>query len=404
LLEPIDLTDKPPIHGIYASALPDRPAISQNRLTRATSSARSRTRAERRSPLKPALMIAGALACFGAGTAVPQLQALMSSGTSYWGILDTASGPSASVDQLAKLDALKSAKPQAAVPISGPANSGVAQPASGTQTPPASSSEQDVSTVAQAAQSESAPAEQVVNCAAPCNQQPCPKNDANCLEGGAVSPPQVSTKPDSPAKTRESKTGEATVPLRDATNSPGANAEARASGRQEEQSSRRNKRAAQRSTADRASAARRTAGNTSQSGRDQDMRPTSAWGRKWGSDEHVPTANSSAGWPDRDANRAAGGWRERNADDYFSTTRSAERGVNRDTDQPANWRRERAGEDRWQDRGAGRTWSSRRDRYGDYPRNDDRRLRAVRDDDFVTGRAERIEGPLMILPPARMRW
>jgi hypothetical protein len=134
------------------------------------------------------------------------------------------------------------------------------------------------------------------------------------------------------------------------------------------------------------------------------MRPTSAWGRKWGSDEHVPTANSSAGWPDRDANRAAGGWRERNADDYFSTTRSAERGVNRDTDQPANWRRERAGEDRWQDRGAGRTWSSRRDRYGDYPRNDDRRLRAVRDDDFVTGRAERIEGPLMILPPARMRW
>jgi hypothetical protein len=77
LLEPIDLTDKPPIHGIYASALPDRPAISQNRLTRATSSARRRTRAERRSPLKPVLMIAGALACFGAGTAVPQLQALM---------------------------------------------------------------------------------------------------------------------------------------------------------------------------------------------------------------------------------------------------------------------------------------------------------------------------------------
>jgi hypothetical protein len=99
----------------------------------ATSSARRRTRAERRSPLKPALMIAGALACFGAGTAVPQLQALMSSGTSYWGILDTASGPSASVDQLAKLDALKSAKPQAAVPISGPANSGVAQPAQRTQ-------------------------------------------------------------------------------------------------------------------------------------------------------------------------------------------------------------------------------------------------------------------------------
>src|SRR5262249_42254533 len=129
-------------------------------------------------------------------------------------------------------DALKSAKPQAAVPVSGPANSGAAQPASGMQTPAASSAEQIPSTVAQAA-----PAEHVVNCAAPCNQQPCPKNDANCLEGGAVSPPQVSTKPDSsPDQTRESKTGEATIPLRDATNSPGANAETRASGRQEEQS------------------------------------------------------------------------------------------------------------------------------------------------------------------------
>jgi hypothetical protein len=49
--------------------LPDRPAISQNRLTRATSSARRRTRAEWRSSLKPALIVAGALACFGAGTA-----------------------------------------------------------------------------------------------------------------------------------------------------------------------------------------------------------------------------------------------------------------------------------------------------------------------------------------------
>ena len=77
--------------------------------------------------------------------------------------------------------------------------------------------------------------------------------------------------------------------------------------------------------------------------------------------------------------------------------------MNRDADQPANWRRERVGEDRWQDREAERTWSSHRDRCGDYPRNDNRRLRAARDD-FVTGRAERVEGRLMIFPPARMRW
>ena len=72
--------------------------------------------------------------------------------------------------------------------------------------------------------------------------------------------------------------------------------------------------------------------------------------------------------------------------------------MNRDADQPANWRRERVGEDRWQDREAERTWSSHRDRYGDYPRNDNRRLRAARDD-LVTGRAERVEGRLMIFPP-----
>ena len=65
LLEPIDLTDKAPIDVMYASASPDRPAISQNRHTRATSNARRRTGAEWRLPLKPALMIAGALACRG---------------------------------------------------------------------------------------------------------------------------------------------------------------------------------------------------------------------------------------------------------------------------------------------------------------------------------------------------
>src|SRR5262249_19443996 len=137
------------------------------RLTRATSGAPRRTGGERRSPLKPALMIAGALACFGAGTAVPQLQAFMPGGPSHWGILDTASGPSVSVDQPAKLDELNSAKRQSTVQTSGPSSSSVAKPASGTQTPPASSAEQDVSTVAQAAQSESAPAEHVVNCVAP---------------------------------------------------------------------------------------------------------------------------------------------------------------------------------------------------------------------------------------------
>src|SRR5947199_4694044 len=42
-----------------------------------------------------------------------------------------------------------------------------------------------------------------------------------------------------------------------------------------------------------------------QSGRAQDPSRASASRREWGSDEHLPTANSFAGWPDRDANRAA---------------------------------------------------------------------------------------------------
>ena len=399
LLEPIDLTDEGAIGSIHASTRPDGPRISQSRRTRATSSPPGRKGGERWSLLKPVLVVAGALACFGAGTTVPQLQILMLSGASRWPILQTPNERSASVDRPAKSDELKSAKPQL-TPTPAQSNSGDEQPASGPQAPRANTSEQNASTVGQSAQAESALAEQVVGCAAPCNQQPCPKDDANCLEGGAVRPPQVPTKPDvNPAKTEE-----APVPLRAAKNPPAADAETRAFGRQEEQSSRRNNRAAQRSTADRVSVPRRNAGSLTQSGRAQDPSRASASRREWGSDEHLPTANSFAGWPDRDANRAAGGWRERNADDYFPTTRSSERGGNRDADQPADWRRDRAREDRWRDRETERASSLRRDRYGEYPRNDDRRLRAAREDDFVTGRGERSEGPLMISPPARTRW
>src|SRR5204863_5144147 len=142
-------------------------------------------------------------ACFGAGTTVPQLQILMLSGASRWPILQTPNERSASVDRPAKSDELKSAKPQL-TPTPAQSNSGDEQPASGTQAPRANTAEQNASTVSQSAQAESAPAEQIVGCAAPCNQQPCPKDDANCLEGGAVRPPQVPTKPHvNPAKTEE---------------------------------------------------------------------------------------------------------------------------------------------------------------------------------------------------------
>ena len=77
LLEPIDLTDEGAIGSIHASTRPDGPRISQSRRTRATSSPPGRKGGERWSLLKPVLVVAGALACFGAGTTVPQLQILM---------------------------------------------------------------------------------------------------------------------------------------------------------------------------------------------------------------------------------------------------------------------------------------------------------------------------------------
>jgi hypothetical protein len=72
-------------------------------------------------------------------------------------------------------------------------------------------------------------------------------------------------------------------------------------------------------------------------------------------------------------------------------------------DRPTNWRQERPSEDRWEERNVDRTSNARRDRSEEYSR-DDRRAKAGREDDFIMGRAERNDGPLMIFPPARYRW
>jgi len=63
----------------------------------------------------------------------------------------------------------------------------------------------------------------------------------------------------------------------------------------------------------------------------------------------------------------------------------------------------RIGGGRWQERDSDRASNRRRDRYVEYSRDDDRRFRAGRNDDFFMGRAERNEGPLMF-PPGRYRW
>src|SRR5204862_1502799 len=66
-------------------------------------------------------------------------------------------------------------------------------------------------------------------------------------------------------------------------------------------------------------------------------------------------------------------------------------------------RRNAATVSRWR-RAYDRASNWRVDRYDDYPRDGDRRFRAARDDDFLMGRAERHEGPLMMVPSVRYRW
>jgi hypothetical protein len=114
----------------------------------------------------------------------------------------------------------------------------------------------------------------------------------------------------------------------------------------------------------------------------------------------MPTGNFSGGWQDRNSSQAPNGWRDRPADENVPA-RSSSRGDK--LDQAANWRRDRGAESRWEERDSDRASNRRRDRYVEYSRDDDRRFRAGRNDDFFMGRAERNEGPLMF-PAGRYRW
>jgi len=104
----------------------------------------------------------------------------------------------------------------------------------------------------------------------------------------------------------------------------------------------------------------------------------------------MPTGNFSGGWQDRNSSQAPNGWRDRGAERRWEERDSADR-------------RQDRGEGRWQERDSDRASNRRRDRYVEYSRDDDRRFRAGRNDDFFMGRAERNEGPLMF-PPGLYRW
>jgi hypothetical protein len=441
LLEPLDLSDRQ-ADLFYRSARAEPAATSLRGFTRAgrsTSALRS-TESQRRSPLKSILMVAGALACFGAGTSLPQFQSFMRG--------DLAPEPTVGVGQpsapvtdvaaksevAAKSDEAKptsgEAKPaSSATPSSNEPKADTALNATGTAPPAANSADRSGSAVDRAVQSTPVPSAPVATDAV-ANQRPCPKGDANCLEGGAPSPAKNLTNADGtaarltgPAEPARQAAGAAqpdrqaagaAQPVRQAATPQGSKrVEARASNGQEAsqgqeasngqdvrtQPSRRIKATAQRERTDQWSIARRDVATIDRQSRGQDANRASDWRRDFASDDVIPS--SSDRWQNRDEWRERDGWRERVVDDDIPPARFS--GRKEKLDRAANWRQDRPSEDRWQERNVDRTSNWRRDRYEEHSR-DERRVRAGREDDFVMGRAERNDGPPMIFPPARYRW
>jgi hypothetical protein len=376
LLEPLDLSERR-LNFEYPSARPDRAGTSQRGSARATRRefVPRPTEGHGRSPLKSILMITGALACFGAGTAMPQLQTLfgdLKSGQTVASATRPSSTPLA--DVAVKSDASKVAEPKLSESTSNLSNLNAASNASGAVPPTASSADHNAST---ANQSAPAAKEAIGGCGVPCDQKPCPRGDPNCLEGAAANPPTPLT------------TGAGTAAASgtaQAIRSPSAGserAETRASSRQEEraQSARHNRRSVQRDTADQR--ARRNVPTVSRSVRWQERDTNQASTRRWdrAADDEVVAARPWGSWQDGDADRGAK-WRR---DDSLPTARSGGRWQDREVDQASSWRR---------------------DRYDEYRHGDDRRVldRAAREDDRVMERARRDEGQLLAFPPVKYRW
>jgi hypothetical protein len=479
LLEPLDLSDRQS-DLFYRSARAEPPAASSQRgFARVSGGAPGPRPTEKRSPLKSILMLAGALACFGAGTALPQFQSFMRGDHMPGATVGV--GQSASPDVGAKSDV--AAKSDEAKPTAGeakPADASSPTPSSnepkvdtalnatGTTPPAPNSGDRSGSAVDRAAAAAPVPAAPVATDPV-AKQRPCPKGDANCLEGGAASPAKELTNADGTAArlteraqpaepgrqaagaaqsdrqaTRAAQvdrqanraaqpdrqaaraaqparpTAGAAQPVRQAASAqepervePRASNSQEASTSQQQQeaangqderaqSSRRTKITPQRERADQRSFARRNVATIGRSSRAQDGTRASESHRDFASDDDNWTSagrwQNRDGWREREGRRERDGWGERVVDDNVPPARFSVR--NEKLDRAANWRQDRPSEDRWEERNVDRTSNRRRDRYDENSR-DDRRGRAGREDDFVMGRSERNDGPLLFFPFAR---
>jgi hypothetical protein len=315
-------------------------------------------------------MIAGAFACFGAGMAMPQLQKLTFDDVKFWQTVGTATSPSSTpvADAAVKPDASKLAESKLDVSTSSASNPNMAPNVNGIA-PPVVSPDRSAPQVGQ-----SVPARKDVVVG---NQQLCPKDDSNCLDGAPVTltnPTPVTSDADaakSPGTARS---------VRQAASPQSADLERaspRASARQQQraQSSRRNRREAQRNVP-----------TVSRSSRwqDRDTNQASNWPRERATDGEIAAASPWDHWQERQADQASSRAWDRATDENVSAARPSDRRQGRDPYQASNWRR---------------------DRYDEYPR-DDRRVvdRSAREDDRMVRRARRDEGSLMAFPPVRYGW
>jgi hypothetical protein len=286
------------------------------------------------------LMVAAALACFGAGTLLPQLQSLTREdvGIGWTGansrhpaapLADTAAKPNGSNSPEAPSASLGASRSKPEAPL----NTTAGAPPS--PNPPAGNTAAVSNSAAPVPTPQPAPNDVTVGCAGPCDQQACPPDDANCLEGGAPSRPKArsAANPAPAAQPARAAKPQSTETER---------ADPRTTSHQEEltHSSRLSKRSAQRERLDQQAVAKRGPATVSRSSRGQNANQR----------RDMASGDSRPWWQDREANQVPNGWRDR------------------------------AAERRWQERDAS-NWQQ--DPYDHYPR--DRSSRVTRDDYFLMG-------------------
>jgi hypothetical protein len=376
LLEPLDLRDDH-VNSVYALAYPEYGVTPRSASAPTSVRASSPTPVPRGSrALKSALIVAGALACFGAGAALSEFPKLpFVDGNSSSTMASATSPVPRAVDA-----AVKSNDPTPAATADSARQAPIAN-----EPKQAAASNASQQSAAPAAKESAAPA------APACSAQESPNDDNRCLAGATVQPAGPSAKPTA-SEPIAINTPAATQPVAQAEAPPAADrapADARVAG--EKQQRAQSSRSSRRTTTRRDATDQRSIADNnvprmrwSFSRQGGDTNRASGSRRDWAAEDSGTTAYSTERWQDRDASR----WQQRDTD----------RWQDRDT---GRWQDRDAG--RWQDRDSDRTYGARRDRYDAYSRGDDRGgASGWREDDRMNGRPAQEAQPMFA--PFRSGW